>query len=336
MRQGTKKISSILPSKKFGIRLLIVLCIVGVGISITFVIKNKKNKVVTTNRNNITIGDNTTLASLLERDTDDDGLADWEEALWGTNPKNQYSKEGIRDDIYVERRRMEITGGVPPPTKEQTETDKFAKQLFASLIALKQTGQYDKDTIDGLALNLAGQITSQQLPIVYNLENIKVTVASDKNELATYYKKIQELFEKHKEEGLGNEIDVFFGTETIEDKVQNSRTISDAYRKFSEEIIKVVAPSQVAPLQLDIANKSFAMSIAVKNMLQIEADPLVGFVGFSQYQLISEEFIRAAEKLRKYMVQNDIISDYKYDQLPTNSLEPETDAYEQLLINENL
>src|SRR4051812_6869111 len=46
-----------------------------------------------------------TVGTLVNRDTDEDGVLDWEEGLWGTDPTKKETTPGTPDSVVVENLR---------------------------------------------------------------------------------------------------------------------------------------------------------------------------------------------------------------------------------------
>ena len=65
-----------------------------------FVGQNNKNKLAT--------AEPATLNDLLQKDTDGDGVMDWEEALWGTDPNNPTTFNNVADSEYIKEKRIHV------------------------------------------------------------------------------------------------------------------------------------------------------------------------------------------------------------------------------------
>src|SRR3989344_835536 len=89
--------------------------------------------------------------TITETDTYGDGLKDWEEALWQTDPRNPDSDgDGIPDGeaIYSSRRLAESTDGTAPSgdatsgtdVTNLTGTEKFSRSLLSRLLLFQGAG----------------------------------------------------------------------------------------------------------------------------------------------------------------------------------------------------
>ena len=80
--------------------------------------------------------DTTILEDLMNKDTDGDGLLDWEEGLWGTSPdKKDTNDDGVPDNTEIAKLKTELrqnTGGdvsVIQNEENLTQTDKFSRSI---------------------------------------------------------------------------------------------------------------------------------------------------------------------------------------------------------------
>lgn len=96
-----------------------------------------------------------TRTTFSETDSDADGLKDWEESLWGTDPtKSDSNGDGISDFAYVqnqkaaaEKTKEEIVNSATSSlfsffeqNKNLTKTDALSRALFEQVIAFKNAG----------------------------------------------------------------------------------------------------------------------------------------------------------------------------------------------------
>ena len=300
-----------LPSKKFTIIVSIILGILLISWLIAGLISSQK-----TNSNLIDIsdtqnGNKATIQDLVQKDSDGDKIPDWEEALWGTDPNNKTTHEGITDADWINKQKKElaIKSGIDAevtPIEDMTETEKFSKEFFATISALRQSGNLDQGTVSNISNLLGDQITDVVLPDNYRVTDLKKTYDVSSDSQAKYYNSIKEIFSKYVELGLGDELNNV-DTESIEVNVSELSKISETYLNFSLDALALSIPSNLSQIGLAILNSAYNTGIAVKNLAKMEQDPLVGLIGLSQYQKYSELFIRSSEDLRTYLINSDII-----------------------------
>ena len=312
--QRDKMYQKYLPSKNF-IKFLIILLIIGVLLTIVFYafswrtsfLNKKENKLETKN---------TTINDLLSKDSDGDGVYDWEEALWGTDPKKQSTFDDISDKTYIENKRKDLKIANVDNLNEgnsETETAKFARQFFASIAAMKQTGQIDEETIYNVSSSLGQGIVNPVLTDIYSEKDILVTKSDSTSDKEDYYIKAANLFEKSKTLGAGEELEIIGGmagsgtaTKASTDKLA---VISSAYQDFAKKLTLIPVPNSLKSYHVKIANSSHNTGIAVTNMTKIIDDPIIGLSGVSEYQKYSQDLISSVESLEAFLSANGIISE---------------------------
>ncbi len=79
-----------LPSKKFAI-ITGMIFVLGIIIFVIFFMSSRGESFSITGNKNATAlqVENQSVADLIQKDTDGDGIPDWEEALWGTGPEQK-------------------------------------------------------------------------------------------------------------------------------------------------------------------------------------------------------------------------------------------------------
>ena len=127
---------------------------------------------------------NEVLQNLVNKDTDLDGVLDWEEGLWGTDPaKKDTNGDGITDNVEI--KNLKVAQGKTTETTEDianlTQTDKFSRELFSTVVALNQAGIINQATIDKLSGSLAEQIKNSPQRKTYKIPDIKIINDSSKN-----------------------------------------------------------------------------------------------------------------------------------------------------------
>ena len=107
-----------LPSRKFVIVALSALVVFGV----VFGLVAWKNSKKIAAENQINQGglqvEKITYQDLVSKDTDGDGIEDWEESLWGTDPNNKFTQEGTPDASLIEHKKKSL--GIGSATASNT------------------------------------------------------------------------------------------------------------------------------------------------------------------------------------------------------------------------
>jgi len=292
-----------LPSKKF-FRLLGSFLVIALIFFVAYKMFSNKSKYATTRDNGKLLVDRLALAGLtvdqlVKKDSDNDGIQDWEETLWGTD-KNNPTTTGINDATYIENKKKELNIN---PTKDEaglTETEKFAREFFTAYVAMKANGAIDTNTINNFSSALGQKVVTPDLINKYSLKDIKTADINTKEEKTKYYQSMKSLFESFKTKGVGQELDIINTQLTSPAGSKNPdklTPISEAYKDFAKKVIDITVPSDLTEEHLKIANSANNTGISILGMTKITSDPIVGLSGISQYQKYSGDLISAVGDL---------------------------------------
>jgi hypothetical protein len=128
------------------------------------------------------------VVTLLTKDTDGDGLKDWEEELWGTNAADpDTDKDGTKDEEEIRLGRNPLVAGPNDPLDKsvleekttvgkddgpETETDRVARGFLKTYLEVKQGGgTLSAEAIEELAAR-AFENTPTLSPPVYTVADL--------------------------------------------------------------------------------------------------------------------------------------------------------------------
>ena len=123
-----------------------------------------------------------TLEDLVNKDTDGDGILDWEEGLYGLDPTKKETTPGVSDQNAISKLKAEQRAnakinenGENEDPENLTETDKFSRELFATIAAGNQNGMVDQTAIETLGTTLAERIKNPIVRKVFSLSDLKIS-----------------------------------------------------------------------------------------------------------------------------------------------------------------
>ena len=302
-----KHIKKYLPSKKF-IKIGISFIVVGI---ILFFILNfvfSKKSFFTSSPNDSTgkIGvDRLAILKMTQKDSDGDGVPDWEESLWGTDPKNPATFQGISDKTYIESKKKELNGNkdTGPDSGNLTETEKFAREFFSTYVAMKTSGQTDDTTINNFSSYLGDNIANPILTDRYTEANLTIDNSNNgAGDSKKYFSELKKIFDTYRDSGIGEELSIMdtglaSGGDLGEDSVTRLSTIANLYKDFTEKASKIPVPKNLVTYDLKMLNDGNNTGISVLNMTKISTDPIIGLGGVTQYQKYSSEFVNSSQEL---------------------------------------
>ena len=294
-----------LPSKKF-LYLLGSFLILAIVFFIAFKLLSSKNSFSNSKNTGTVEVDRLAQAGLsvndlVKKDSDNDGVPDWEEALWGTDKNNKMTFGGMTDAAYIAGKKKDLNIDTSKDDNNLTETEKFAREFFTSYAAMKASGTVDADTINNFSNALGQKIIDPTLVDRYSLTDIKTNNDNSKESYLKYYKAVEESFNSYKAKGLGDELGIVDGqiasSSVVVENQDKLTPIAEAYQNFASDIMKITVPSNLAQEHLTIANSANNTGVSVLSMNKIISDPIVGLSGISQYQKYSDDLITAVGNL---------------------------------------
>jgi hypothetical protein len=129
-------------------------------------------------------------------DTDGDGLPDWEEALWHTNPKlADTDGNGVTDADQVAKQRNMLAqaSATSDPSSDPAAADDTAnatkflgKEVFASYLALKKDGAYSSDLNDSIINESLQQALLSTDPPIFTKDDLTLSSNISKVAIETY------------------------------------------------------------------------------------------------------------------------------------------------------
>lgn len=301
-----KTIRDILPTKKFLFRAIPILLVLGIAI---FFDIRKDNSLIKETLHDVQQKrelKSKVVSDITFFDSDGDGISDWEEYLWGTNPeKTDSDEDGISD--YEEIMNQKESRGLSQdnPALGENSTDQFSKEFFATIVSLKQSGNLTTEALANLSNSLVEEASKEDIPGVYTVNDIKkgVTVAS------LYYENLGEVLYSSRTFEFGSELQELSILVDTANEASASRlsTIGAEYKALSEKVMEIVVPSEIYPTHLLIANSLYKTGESLQKAAVLSSDPISGVTGISFYFKYSEEFTSALSSLEDYFKQKGII-----------------------------
>jgi hypothetical protein len=252
-------------------------------------------------------------------DTDNDGLPDWEEALYGTDPRNpDTDSDGTPDGKEVELGRNPLVKGPkdalaskdnPSATSTAPEnltlTDTFARDFFTQFMSLQQSGT--KITADNANQIASDYLKNKTLPNIsarqYSAADLSLT-DSDPTHLANYRDAITAVFGKYWPSGNTNELYIMQQAFTNSDTnaLTGLSTIISAYQNTLSNTLALSVPKLAVSLHLNVINSLSTYIETLKMIQSAYTDPLSGLVGLNAYQNNQANVWVSLTNLRVYFI----------------------------------
>ncbi|MEN9852230.1 MAG: hypothetical protein RI996_173 [Candidatus Parcubacteria bacterium] len=227
-----------------------------------------------------------TVNGVLQQDTDADGITDWEERLWGTDPKDSDSdNDGIPDgaEISQERDLLAIANGTDGKEITLSETDKFARGIFATYSALSEKGVVSDTAASALAASALTKMTEQVPTIqrVYAADLRIVAFTQASNE--TYKKNLITLSTKNPK--LGTEFELVFRgvAENNGDLLRDSQKYAKYYADFKIDLLKMSVPTNQVQNHMRLIDNISSIAMSLPRIDSIQEDIVLGIPFYTMY-----------------------------------------------------
>lgn len=307
------RIKQYLPSKKFSLTVLSGIGIIALVLLAKQFIHRDTTGAIKLGSKSVNPVENSSLVSIntiVESDRDNDGVADWEESLWGTDPnKTDTDSDGISDAEEIAAKKNSLSSASNTETDDLTETEAFSRELFISISALKESGNLTADTISDLAKTIGENAGEEQVIIdTYNQADLTIVPATPESRKA-YHTKMLATFKKYDDSDIGNELVSIDTSLASEDEAELATLgpIATAYRNFAKDLASVSVPADIAATHLAFMNGAQNTSVALGSILLIYDNSIVGLIGLSQYETESSRFDEGLIDLQSYFVKNGIL-----------------------------
>ncbi len=315
--------SAYLPSKKFIFVVLIGLIIIAAG----FLIFTPAEKQESAKQK----PQISKLASQeIAKDSDNDGLPDWEEALWGTDPANpDTDKDGVPDGKEIKENRNPLLAGdgktdkieSPKPAKSPAEqamqlsstlTEALGQEFFSEYMRLKQESSGELSEFEKTELVnslVSGLENSQNKPSGYSESDIKIASLDDEKTIKDYGNNLALIIKKYFDPLPEIEMTIFQRAldNKNESELKKLVPIALAYRNTAKEALSLETPETFSESHLAIINSFDEIAKAIDGLTKVFDDPAQSLLALEQYRkkaVIAYLFLR---NLYAYFLYNKIV-----------------------------
>jgi len=234
-----------------------------------------------------------TLAEIINKDTDGDGILDWEEGLWGTDPTKKETTPGISDSDAIEKLKAENRANIKNADGNEsiaenlTKTDQFSRELFSTMVSLNQNGVVDQATIDKLGVSLAEKIQNPEIRKVFAISDIK-TINDDSIQAFTNYDStLNKIFEKYPTNYSVLDVleEFMIDEDTVDvDVLTKLDQIIGQTEKIINELVKMNTPQSLSVLHLNFINSLERLLENTSDIKLFDTDAILALSGISKYE----------------------------------------------------
>lgn len=256
----------------------------------TTLFQNKKTTNEVAQTNGLIYGD-MTVGDLVNKDTDGDGIPDWEEPLYGLDPTKKETVPGTPDSTTINKLKGEqglsLDTTKTQNTENLTETEKFSRELFSTVTALTQNGAMDQTTVDQISGSLSERIKNSTPRKIYTMADIKIIADNTALSVQKYKNTLISIYKKYPPVAQVDDVLTKFvgdGTTVNESALAELTPIIKQMQKFVEAWAKTAVPVQLAQQHLDVINGFERIIENINDMQFYNSDPIVVIGAVKNYQ----------------------------------------------------
>lgn len=285
-----------LPSKNIFLLIFIALIIVGGS----FFLSENRVKFAASPGNEEINGIVSEEATLKQKDTDLDGIADWEEILLGTNPENADSDgDGVLDGEEFKSIKQypnfsaEVEnagaiyglglGGFTAWTDNYT--DSLFRQAGARYGIANESGTIDGKTQLAIVDSLTQGFPRALPEVKYVPSKIPLAENSDSKTTGEYFAKVIVAFDKNKKIYESDPVNLINSWLDTEDEVYLDELLAlqNSFFSLTEEVAKLAPPKELAQTHQELLNNLYQTGVVLGSLKDASQDPIKGMLITAQY-----------------------------------------------------
>ncbi|TSC80297.1 MAG: hypothetical protein G01um101429_147 [Parcubacteria group bacterium Gr01-1014_29] len=262
----------------------------------------------------------------ITKDSDNDGLRDWEEVLWKTDPANpDTDADGTKDGDETLINRDPLLAGPtdvlqPAPTatsSPETATTKFFDSITRELAERYVTGTLSSDTSD-VQESAAAYIATATLGEVdlYTIEDLRIMQNPTDKEIKQYVLDASDAIKEVFAATFQNQVLVLaFVDEDAKKRDETLWPIIYAYDDAENALKEKNVPQQYAADHLLLMNAVKKGKESIIAMRRIDIDPVLALVGMNQFAVATRQLVTAIQNTQTTLSRNGIA--FSGDELAT-------------------
>ena len=303
-----------LPHKNLIASGLVALFIIGIGLymqreNITLPVKSTKTSTLSAEQ----IGSTTAKNDFTDRDTDSDGLYDWEERLNGSDPfLPDTDGDGTFDGSEIALGRDPLKKGpkdklptakTPVFATSSTDLTGIKKEYFAQYLTAAA-----KEVRTQAYLDVVKSVDTKKFKPTTELLDLNVSSDVSPEALRAYGNAFGKLIQKYTSTKLRTEEEIFRDGM----KKKNDAALKDlqlliiVYTNFSKDLKALAVPLPLAEHHLAIVNGYDGMARGLKGMQHLYSNPVEGAAGYEAYTRLRYDVLVGYFGVVAYFIQEHV------------------------------
>lgn len=261
-------------------------------------------------------------SSLAETDSDQDGLKDWQEALWKTDPNKKDSDgDGTEDGEEVENNRNPNLKGPGDElssvassqlfgngVSDLSPTEVFAREFLSEYSKVKKSGgELTGDSQTEIITNILSNPNIVEDLRQYSEGELIVSNDNSPLSLKKYGNTMGEILKEnpYRDE---NEISILNRALQSEDEeiLLKLDPIISSYENILNKMLKVSTPKEAVQIHLYILDSTNQMLQTIKNFRNVFEDPVSGMVSIGNYEATTKGLLSSFVNAQEFFKQKGI------------------------------
>lgn len=243
-----------------------------------------------------------TVGQIVGKDSNGNGIPDWEEQLWGLDP-TKLTTNGVSHVALIKERRAQLQVEDNAPLNE---TDRLARELFSVATALGQSGIGTGEGLDRIGQEIGKNTPTPNTTPHYALSNIR-TVTTTGTTLVTYKRDLTKILQTYN--ATIPEIELI--VQSIEtgntDQLDTLNKTVAYYRSLSSQLLSLKVPQSISGYHLDMINSAYGLAEAFEKLKDLNENSVVALVGFAEYRHFAEQMDAATGAITTFLSEYDIL-----------------------------
>ncbi|MCR4276365.1 MAG: thrombospondin type 3 repeat-containing protein [Candidatus Parcubacteria bacterium] len=237
------------------------------------------------------------LQAIATKDSDSDGLPDWEEALYGTDPHatdtfhlGMTDGEAVAKGLIVPKAIADIQIATSTPAgNDSSLTSVFAKSFFALYLSAKQANggaDLTADEASALADQAMSQLSQNFAPTIdfKTASDIKVS-GTGPDALRAFAIAAEAVLKKNKNDATMSDLEYLQSAVEGNDATATAHlaSLAKAYRDSAAGLAVLPVPKELATIHLAIVNSIMRLSEIDTDFARVDTDPLAAILALQQF-----------------------------------------------------
>ncbi len=257
--------------------------------------------------------DNATIEDSVNKDSNGNGIPDWEESLYGLDPTKKETTPGIPNSTVISKLQAgeegntgKINGDITSTEPEKlTKTEQFSRELFATVAAESQTGTMDQTTVDALGASLAEKIGTPVVRKVFTTSDLKIINDDSTSTIISYLNAMNKIQNKYPmKEDLMSVLQKAVADENNVDLSALAKLdlVINPMQSGIEEGLKLNVPQSLTQLHLDCLNGLERVLENLNDIKLFDTDPIVAMGAINQLDKNITSLESAVTKLQNAII----------------------------------